>query len=542
MTDSRAEVAASWLLVLVPFQAACLYQVGTRLPVSMPGAGVFVAACVLGALLACVSAYTLRARVLAIGACLLLLAVFGGLWTAASVGLAAALAAWGSGWLCARLPALALAPALKALWVGGMLITLVQTGRLGAYLGDPGSTWGAVVPNEEMVVRHSCLTSYVHACTLVERGQDPYDPVYDPEDLDLDAPLPATAAEVAPFTLDMFGYTPVYLVLIRALRVIAPDFLALRALFPFWSLLAWSGVLWSTARHLGGATERRILWLAPLTLSTVPMYISLQFGNASILLAAVCVGAWLAMQRGRGGTAGALIAFATLTRYMPALLALIVTLRRRWRVVLGGMVGTVVMVAAPLLVFGPTPWSFFVHTLLPNMASSQVMRFLDDGPRQIAINSAPFSLPFKLSALGVGEAGWAVAKRVNQGFTLLLLGLTVWTALVPATDRHDLLRWASIAMLGSVATSFAGPHVHVSTVFVLLLLAGELRGWRAWCGYAALWMILVVFPLPMPTTALLLGGLLQTLVLVGLFTWLIVRSPRPDVGSGRAVPLRGATG
>ena len=430
------------------------------------------------------------------------------------------------------MPPLPLPTWTTALWAAGLLVTLLQVFRLGALLADPAATWGSLNPDDPRVIHHSCLTSYVHGDTLATLEMDPYDPRYDNPDPRVQVPLPATAAEMAPFRLDIFGYTPAFLVVVRPLIGLAPDFATLRALFSALSALLWAWTLWRLGRHLGGRAQRRLLWLAPLVWGTAPMYLSLQFSNSSIALASVCALAWLGMRGKRSGLAGgALIAFATLTRYTPALLAVIVILRRRWWAMLGGVLGTLVLVGASLVVYGPSPWHHFAHTLLPSMASGDVMRFLDVDELQIAVNVAPFSLPFKLTGLGIGSAGWEEARAIGKAYQVLLVVLTLTMVRARRTERRDLLAWCTLAAMGAIASNFAGPHVQVSTALVLLLLAAEVRTASSVIALAMAWVLLLTMPWPISGPAMLWQGVLQTVVLVGFFTWLVLRGApwRPAV-------------
>ena len=525
---TRRLVATGWCLPLVPLFAALLHVAASRVPgLESPPAQLLTLAALACAASAGGGMHRPRLAALAVGLIALLAGVAAGgsagLVTAAiCVASAAGVAACVS-WMLRDMPDLRVSRGWLAVWIAVMFVTALRISTLGAFIADPTHTVGSIAPDLPTATRHSCLTSYLHGCALAESGADPYDPKYDPPDLDLDRPLPPTAQQFAPFTLDMFGYSPAFLVFIRGLKVLAPDFLAMRALFPFLSLGLWTWSLWWTGRHLGGVAEVRLLWFAPLVAASTPMHLSLQFGNASVLLAAVCTLAWLGVKRGWPGSAGVLIAFATLTRYMPALLALIVIARRRWRVMLGGIAGTVGFVGASILLFGLSPWRDFVHTLLPLMAHSDVMGFLDDTPAQIAINVSPFSIPFKLAALGLGDMGWDEARLVNRVFTGLLLILTVLAARPEADDRYDLLRWSSIATLGAVASNFAGPHVQVGTAFVLLVLVAEVRGAVGWALFAAGWALFLVFPLPVSDSLLLVLGLTQTIALLGLLCWLVIR-------------------
>jgi hypothetical protein len=416
-----------------------------------------------------------------------------------------------------------------ALWVVGLVVVFVQLGRLAVFLADHSFTAGALLPGLEELERHSCLTSYVHGVQLSELGLDPYDPRYDTLSQGIDAVLPDTAAHMAPFTLDLFGYTPAFLLLPRAMMVVSRDFLWIRSAFAALSLLVWGLSLWWTARAVDPRAGRRLLWLAPLGTAMVPIYICLQFGNANLLLSSLLAIAALNVLHGRPGWVGALISFATLTRYTPALLAILVFLQRRWKVVLSGVVATAVLVGGSVVVLGTSPWHFFIETNVPLMTSGNVMSFVDRDALVVAQNVSPFSLPLKLRELGLAEWGLDEAQRVSKGFWLLLFGLTAWTARRRGDARHFILVWSAIAMLGAIQSNFAGQHVMVGMIYLMMVLATEVRTVGATVLFAVGWLLFTLFPAAPSQPTFMLGfGLLQGVIVVGFLVWLLLRKPRVD--------------
>src|SRR5262249_49565951 len=103
--------------------------------------------------------------------------------------LAAALAFAATPWIAPALPA-ALDGAwhrnrtVAILWVLLALLSIVQMGRLSAFMADSSREWGATVP-EPLSAHHACLSAYVYAADLDRRGvANLYDaswyPMFDP--------------------------------------------------------------------------------------------------------------------------------------------------------------------------------------------------------------------------------------------------------------------------------------------------------------------------------------------------------------------------
>jgi len=80
---------------------------------------------------------------------------------------------------------------LAALWAVGGLLALIAFVRIAVFLGDPGQVGYSFAPSVPFLVRHSCLTAYVHGAIL---SKDPTANVYDMAFVDSSAdaspPLP----------------------------------------------------------------------------------------------------------------------------------------------------------------------------------------------------------------------------------------------------------------------------------------------------------------------------------------------------------------
>jgi alpha-1,2-mannosyltransferase len=98
-------------------------------------------------------------------------------------------------------------PALCALWMVLALLALVQTARLSAFMADPGRTQHSLMPWNDWLTHHSCLTAYTEAARLSDEGKPN---VYDPQIY--------SGRRIGGFRVDQFHYPPPFLLLPRALQ------------------------------------------------------------------------------------------------------------------------------------------------------------------------------------------------------------------------------------------------------------------------------------------------------------------------------------
>src|SRR5688572_12702426 len=84
-------------------------------------------------------------------------------------------AASGTWWLSARLPVALDGLAgrrrgLCALWLVLSALALGQTARLSIFMADPSRPQQSLLPWDDWLVRHSCLTAYTEAARLAQSG------------------------------------------------------------------------------------------------------------------------------------------------------------------------------------------------------------------------------------------------------------------------------------------------------------------------------------------------------------------------------------
>lgn len=305
-------------------------------------------------------------------------------------------------------------------------VPVTVTARLSAFMGDAARSELSVLPTEPFLVHHSCLSAYVEAAALADdRVPNLYDMARWP-DLNGTRRTEAGSPGYEPFNLDAFAYPPPSLLLPKVALAWLPDFATQRA---FWfalnGLLVAAG-LWVVARWCGGPARRRALLLAPAIWISVPTLATLQVGNVHLAVMVAAMLALVAFERGRPALGGALLAFAVLSKAPPGLLVVVPLVRRRFREVLWTTGWAAGFTALGLLVFGADPFIQFVQYELPRLSSGEALAFLD-GPESVAINLAPFGVPFKLAALGVHlEDPWALARPLNTGITGLLAVVAAW--------------------------------------------------------------------------------------------------------------------
>lgn len=417
---------------------------------------------------------------------------------------------------------------LAALWAVGSLLAVLPLGRIAVFLADPALVEFSLDPSESFLVRHSCLTAYMHGAILsMEPTANVYDMAFVPSAADTSLPLPPTAEHFAPFMLDAYGYPPPFLLLPRALLVLTTDFLTQRLLFGAASLLLLLFACAAAAKTLGGVAERRIWLLTPIFVSSPLVLATLQVGNFHVAAAALCLLCWVALERRQDGPAGVLLAAATLAKIFPGLLGVLLLMQRRWRAVGFTCLAAAVLCGLSVAVLGTKVWSDFLFYHLPHVQSGDALLFLAGSTREIAFNLAPFGIPFKLDALGVEGWGWAQARIIGDVYTVLLFGLAMLAGRTKGSAQHRATVWMAIVMLASLRSPYAAPFVLSTMSLVFLLLVAEVRSRWSVVAFVAV-VLAIVSPTPsgFPELGIVLS-LVRMAVLYGFCGWLVLRNEMP---------------
>ena len=410
-----------------------------------------------------------------------------------------------------------------ALWAVGALLAVLSFARIAVFLADPARVDCSLMPADTFLVRHSCLTAYMHGAIL---SMDPGANVYDlaiVEGVGDSPPLPPTAAHFAPFALDAYGYPPPFLLLPRALLWVTRSFYSQRLLFGAASLALMLYACAAMAATLGGVAGRRAWLLAPILLANPMVLATLQVGNFHLAAVALCLLCWVALERRDDGLAGALLAAATLAKIFPGLLGVLLLMQRRWRAAAFTCAAAVALCALSVSVLGTKVWTDFLFYHLPHVQSGEALRFLDRSPREIAFNLAPFGLAFKLRELGFTGWGWPQARLLGSAFTVLLFALAALAGRNKGTAPHRLTVWLAVVMLASLRSPYAAPFILSTVVVLLVVLAAEVRSRRGLAAFVAFWaFITVVTPGHDPTT-LIAVSLARTVALYAFLVWAALR-------------------
>jgi hypothetical protein len=186
----------------------------------------------------------------------------------------------------------------------------------------------------------------------------------------------------------------------------------------------------------------------------------------------------------------------------------------------------VVFVLVAVVVLGPDPFVAFVRYQLPRIATGEAFSFIDrpDGP--VFIVSRNFSVPgivHKLRLLGVADLSSAGATWLGWVYTLLLIGLAWRAARRTATPVGNVLMWLVVLNLAALRSPVA-PSAYVAgpVLWMLALLAGEVRGRYSVGGAIVIAWVLIVGPPPLPDKIDLLVGLIGQGLAVGFGVWLLL--------------------
>ncbi|HMV70179.1 MAG TPA: glycosyltransferase family 87 protein, partial [Myxococcota bacterium] len=427
-------------------------------------------------------------------------------------------------WLAPRVDGVPPPPGLRALWAIGVVgLLLGQSVRTATAMVDPSFAAGAAVPFDAKTGSHACLTAYVHGSILADRGQNPYDLSYEPLPDEPPRDLPPTAAHMAPFKLDLYGYGPPFLALPRLMRLVTEDFLSLRAMFGAFNVALSFFAAGLLAWHLGGDVGRRMWWVGPIALATPTALAAANISNFHLAMVAMCAMAWVAFERGRDWIGGALLAFVILAKIAPGLLGVVLLARRQWRAAGATAIAAVVITASSLPAAGLPVWEAFIHYYLPKLSSGEAFAFFDRTREDVLLNLSPFGLPFLLTRAGVADLGWEAARRVQDVFTIALAVIAIGAGRRDGPPAQRAASWLAVLTLATLRSPFAAVYVACAALFALLPMLGEPRRRSGVVGYALAWLFIETPAIPTGTRADFFVSTARILLCLALCTWVALR-------------------
>ncbi len=270
------------------------------------------------------------------------------------------------------------------------------------------------------------------------------------------------------FDIDVYEYPPPFLLIPRALMILAPDFLRFRMIwFALNGAVLLIGVL-AVARMLGPVAGTRALLLSPLVLASSLTINTLQIGNLQAIVFSLAMIAMVLLTQRRYAAGGALLAYVTMSKLFPGMLLAYLLVQRKWRA-LAWTIGLVaVLVAISLLDTGWPPYrAFLAH--LPRLLSGESFPAFRN-PYAIAKNYSVPGMAFKLRLFGVSGASFGAMKVVGWIYTLVVLAATVLAARRTWSRGQEPLVWLAILILASLRSPFLPGYAIIPVLWLLTLL------------------------------------------------------------------------
>src|ERR1700758_3379362 len=365
--------------------------------------------------------FTERALIALSVACALGIFAFAGAMGLMRFRLAAILVAVGIGvfvmWLFWRHPILpfdeaAVSRSLKIISGVATIAALLQLARLCVFIVNPAAVGYAIGPlrGPGLTITHSCVSAYFVAARSVPTVPD----VYNEELYSLASEKPDAIRKpkrIGPFNIDVYEYPPPFLLLPRAVAILAPDFLHFRMI---WFALSGTVVLselLAVVRLIGGSAGTRALLLSPLILASDHTLSTLQIGNLQAMVIALAMLAMVFLARGRYLIGGTLLAYAILSKLFPGMLLVYLLMRRQWRSLAWTMSICAALVALSLHDTGRTPYHAFLSHL-PRLLGGEAFPAFRN-PVSIAKNYSVPGMVFKLQLFGLPGTSFEAMRIVG---------------------------------------------------------------------------------------------------------------------------------
>ena len=300
-------------------------------------------------------------------------------------------------------------------------------------------------------MRHSCLTAYFVAADIVRRVPNVYSlTIYAAPDDDPSKPRKPRTMGV--FRIDQYEYPPPFLLLPRALSLVAPDFLRLRMVWFGLSGLVVLVGLAVVAWHLRGDAATRALLLVPFVLGSIITINTMQKGNVQLAVIAVSMIAMVLVERKHSAAGGALLAFVTMAKLYPGLLVLYLLVRREWRALVWTAAFALLFLVVTLIDVGWQPFVAF-RQQFPSLLSGEAFPAFRN-PAAVAINQSIPGLVFKLKLFGVAGMGFGAARIVGTLYMLVAVALTIVLARRTLRDGQGPLVWMAILIFATLRSPF----------------------------------------------------------------------------------------
>ena len=365
-------------------------------------------------------------------------------------------------------------PWKSILWICLVLLLVVQSGRLAAYMADDRVDWW-LTTRHEFWAKHMCMPAYLHAVDLHRQGEtNLYDARHYPT-LVRSAKVHLKIKNMEAYAGDAYQYPPQFLLAPRLALYLTNDFLKIRTVWFCLQLFGFVLIAFLLASWVQTEAGWTPFLLIPVVWVSVPVLQSMQFGQFHLAAICLSLGAMFAFAKERHATGGMLLAAATLGKIFPGILILLLVLQRKWRSLIWTAVFGLAFTVATLLVFGSNPFSSFVSYQLPRLVSGQAFDFTRDWPELtdliVADNISPVGFVAKLSRLGVPGMSEAVGRGAGTVYSLVVLALALFAGRACGSRLAQACLWLALLNLAALQSPAAwGDYVPVGTVWLLSLI------------------------------------------------------------------------
>lgn len=348
---------------------------------------------------------------------------------------------------------------------------LGQFARLAVFMVAPNMPAYSQFPSSAWERAHSCLSAYFVAGQAIPTTPNVYDEAL--FSLPSDPSAPRVPKTMGVFKIDAYEYPPPFLLLPRALGLIAPDFLRLRMVWYGMTAGVLLVAMLAVARLLGPAAGTRAILLAPLVWAGFPMLNSLQKGNVQVLIIAISMLAMVLFARGRDAAGGALLGYASVAKIYPGMLVLYLILRRQWRAVAWTSAFALLCVLLSVADTGIAPIRAFVANLPGILGGEAFAAFRK--PTATAINVSIPGIVFKLKLFGVAGMSFATSKVLGWIYTLVVVAAIAFAARRTIRDDEAPPVWLAILILATLRSPFLPQGYGIFTGIWLMTLVAARR-------------------------------------------------------------------
>jgi alpha-1,2-mannosyltransferase len=409
--------------------------------------------------------------------------------------------------------------------VAAGIAACVWNGRLTVFMIDSSRVSCSYMPSDAFLRDHSCFSAYSEGARFAAAGGVN---IYDTK---LYAPETTAGARRligGKLRVDVYHYPPPFLLLPGAIRLVAPEFTANRAIWFMVQSLLLAAALVMVSRWIGGVPGAWTAALGWLVLASPAVLMTLQVGNFQATVYSLAMIAFVLFSTGRELTGAAILAYATAGKIVPGVLVLYLLTARRWRAVIYTAAFSLLLCAITVAMFGWKPIGDFIWYEMPMLASGEAFPQTErvNTPLQnLSVYGETVRLRNLLAAsFGLNWFGPEVGRPIASLYGIIVVFLTAgagwlagkrgWLAKgtgprggaeSPTLTPETRIRLAQLVLALLTLTAFRSPFVgslygYLGTMWLLTLLAAEAptamkrASWLAGFGLIAAVMLLTPSP------------------------------------------------